>query len=92
MSTLPHEISDPLGSLSATARLRDFVALGKPRLSGLVIFTAAIGVFFGYGGYGGHSAALGPLRTLVFLLATSFLVAAANTLNCWLSACFCSSN
>jgi len=59
------------------ARVRDLVALGKPRLSGLVIFTAAMGL------------AVAPevpdlTRALAFLAATSCLVAAANALNCWL--------
>jgi heme o synthase len=61
----------------ALGRVRDLAALGKPRLSLLVLFTAAAGV------------ALAPappslLRTLVFLVATAALVAAANTLNCWI--------
>lgn len=62
---------------AVVARLRDLVALGKPRLSVLVLFTSAIGVWMA----GGQ---LGPLRTLVFLVSTCCLVAAANTLNCWL--------
>jgi protoheme IX farnesyltransferase len=59
------------------ARLRDLVELGKPRLSVLVIFTAAVGVWL----------APDPIDlpgTVFFLLATSGLVAAANTLNCWI--------
>ena len=59
------------------ARLRDLVELGKPRLSLLVIFTAAIGVWLAPVG-------IGAGRTLLFLVATSALVAAANTLNCWI--------
>ncbi len=58
-------------------RLRDLAALGKPRLSLLVLFTAAAGI------------GLAPTppsggRTLAFLVATAALVASANTLNCWL--------
>jgi protoheme IX farnesyltransferase len=59
------------------ARLSDFAALGKPRLSLLVIFTTAIGVWLAPN-------PLAPLTTFVFLLATSSLVAAANTFNCWI--------
>jgi len=58
-------------------RIRDLAALGKPRLSVLVLFTAAAGVWLGP-----QPPGLG--RTLVFLVATAALVAAANTLNCWL--------
>ncbi|HXV75615.1 MAG TPA: heme o synthase [Candidatus Polarisedimenticolaceae bacterium] len=59
------------------ARFADFAALGKPRLSVMVIFTTAIGVWL---------APAPPLlaTTLLFLLATSCLVAAANTFNCWI--------
>jgi len=59
------------------SRVRDLAALGKPRLSFLVIFTTAVGVW------------LAPAPpafglTLAFLLATSALVASANTFNCWI--------
>lgn len=65
-----------LSSVSSS-RIRDLIDLGKPRLSLLVLFTAAIGLW------------LAPnqpsmLHSLLFLAATSCLVAAANTLNCWL--------
>jgi protoheme IX farnesyltransferase len=59
------------------ARLRDLVELGKPRLSLLVIFTAAIGVWLA-------PVPIDPASTVLFLIATSALVAAANTLNCWM--------
>lgn len=59
------------------ARIRDVIELGKPRLSLLVIFTAASGLWL--------APAAPPLfSSIVFLLATSGLVAAANTFNCWL--------
>jgi protoheme IX farnesyltransferase len=61
----------------ALGRLRDLAALGKPRLSFLVLFTAASGVWLA-------PAPPGLARTLGFLVATAALVAAANTLNCWL--------
>jgi len=62
---------------SSVGRLADLAALGKPRLSALVIFTAAIGVWCA-------PVPLGPLATVLFLVSTAGLVAAANTLNCWL--------
>ena len=58
-------------------RLRDLVELGKPRLSLLVLFTAATGVWFA-------PSALSLPRTVFFLVATAALVSAANTLNCWI--------
>jgi len=61
----------------AMSRIRDLVELGKPRLSLLVIFTSAMGMWL--------AAEPAPLLpSIVFLLATSCLVAAANTLNCWI--------
>ena len=59
------------------ARLRDLIELGKPRLSMLVLFTAATGL------------AAAPVvesawRAAVFVLATACLVISANTLNCWI--------
>ena len=59
------------------ASLRDLVELGKPRLSLLVVFTSAVGLW------------LAPASTgfgvgLLFVLATACLVTAANTLNCWI--------
>lgn len=70
-------MSEALAVRAPIARVRDFVELGKPRLSLLVLFTAAVGVWLA-------PPSLSWPRTLVFLLATSSLVAAANTLNCWL--------
>ena len=60
-----------------SGRLADLAALGKPRLSALVVFTAAMGVWCAP-----QPLALGA--TALFLLSTAGLVAAANTLNCWL--------
>jgi len=63
-------------SRSSCARLGDFVELAKPRITALVLFTGAIGVWLAPG-------ALGPLSTALFLAATALLVGSANTLNCW---------
>jgi protoheme IX farnesyltransferase len=57
--------------------LRDIVSLTKPRLSGLVIFTAG----------GGLLLAPGPIslwRTVGTLVATSLVVGSANSFNCYL--------
>jgi protoheme IX farnesyltransferase len=58
-------------------RLRDLVQLGKPRITLLVLFTGAVGLWMAPGG-------LGLARAIAFLLATACLVASANTLNCWM--------
>jgi protoheme IX farnesyltransferase len=57
--------------------LRDIVSLTKPRLSGLVIFTAGGGLLLAPG-----SLSLG--RTLGTLAATSLVVGSANAFNCYL--------
>jgi len=64
-------------SRGAFSALRDVVALAKPRLSALVLFTTAGGIYLAPGRIEGWKAAL----TLVM---TTLAVAAANTLNCWL--------
>jgi protoheme IX farnesyltransferase len=59
------------------ARLRDLIELGKPRLSMLVLFTAATGL-------AAAPSVESPWRAVVFVLATACLVVSANTLNCWI--------
>jgi protoheme IX farnesyltransferase len=54
----------------------DLLDLGKPRITSMVLFTTALGLWMAPG-------SLGWMRTALFLLATSMLVASANTLNCW---------
>ncbi len=61
---------------STVARFRDLVELGKPRITLLVLFTSAVGLWLAEGG-------LGFARTITFLAATGLLVFSANTLNCW---------
>ncbi|MDH3627931.1 MAG: heme o synthase [Acidobacteriota bacterium] len=58
-------------------QFRNLVELGKPRLSFLVVFTAGTGIWL-------MPASLPAMPTLIFLFSTSALVAAANTLNCWI--------
>jgi len=67
---------DVLNSAPA-ARLRDLIELGKPRLSMLVLFTAATGL-------AAAPTVASPWRAAVFVLATACLVVSANTLNCWI--------
>lgn len=62
---------------STWARARDILALGKPRLSGLVIFTTGGGLVLAPG----H---IGPLRGFLTLLATTLLVGSANALNSYI--------
>ncbi len=70
-----------MNTAAATPRLRplllDLVALTKPRVAGLVLATAAVGM-----GIAPGSIAL-P-RALAMLATTALLVGAANALNCWL--------
>lgn len=62
---------------ASIARVRDWLELGKPRLSSLVLFTAASGVW--------AAPEAAPLVTsAIFVFATFWLVVAANTLNCWI--------
>ena len=62
---------------ASISHLRDLVELGKPRLSLLVVFTSAIGLWL-------SPSQPGPLPTVVFVVSTACLVFAANTLNCWI--------
>ena len=55
---------------------RDLVDLGKPRVTALVVFTTAIGLWLA-------PESLTPVAAVGFLAATALLVASANTLNCW---------
>lgn len=64
-------------SSAPAARLRDLIELGKPRLSALVLFTAATGL-------AAAPAVPSFWSSAAFVLATGLLVVAANTLNCWI--------
>lgn len=68
-------ISEPAASRSPWAIAGDFVALTKPRLSGLVLFTAAPGMWLA-----GNSVDWKTL--LCAMLGTAGTVGAANTINC----------
>lgn len=58
-------------------RAQAFLSLIKPRLTLLVVLTAACGLFLA-------PASLGALKTIGVLLGTFFVVGAANALNCYL--------
>ena len=64
-------------SPAAIGFARDIVNLGKPRVTTLVIFTTATGIWLA------PQSGATLTTTLSFLFATSILVASANTLNCW---------
>jgi protoheme IX farnesyltransferase len=59
------------------ALLKDLVLLAKPRLSGLVMFTAAGGMWLAPG-------RIAPARAVVAILGTAAVVGAANALNSYL--------
>jgi protoheme IX farnesyltransferase len=63
-----------LAELAATGR--DLVEIGKPRITTMVVFTTAIGVWLAPG-------SIGAARTALLFLGTAMLVASANMLNCW---------
>jgi protoheme IX farnesyltransferase len=69
--------AQPVSADRVIAVLRDVVGLAKPRLSSMVLFTTAGGLWLAPG----HISALVALVTLVMTLAA---VASANTLNCYL--------
>ncbi len=67
----------PVALAAIPARLSDFVQLGKPRLSALVLVTAAGGMWLAPG----H---LAPVKAAIALAMTTLAVAAANALNAYL--------
>ncbi|MEM6954098.1 MAG: heme o synthase [Myxococcota bacterium] len=62
---------------SSLPALRDFASLAKPRITLMVVLTAAGGMFLAPGSLPVHV-------TLVMLVTTAAVVIAANSLNCWL--------
>jgi protoheme IX farnesyltransferase len=65
------------GIASPTSLARDLLDLAKPRITALVVMTTGAGLALA-------PQSLRPLPALLFLAGTALLVAAANTLNCWL--------
>ena len=62
-------------TLSATT-LRDLLDLAKPRITTMVVFTTAMGLWLAPG-------SIGAARTALLLFGTALLVGSANILNCW---------
>jgi protoheme IX farnesyltransferase len=58
------------------AFVRDLLDLAKPRITSMVVFTTAMGLWLAPG-------AIGAVRTVALLVGTALLVGSANTLNCW---------
>jgi protoheme IX farnesyltransferase len=58
------------------ASFRDLLDLTKPRITSMVVFTTAMGLWLAPG-------SIGPARTALLLFGTALLVGSANTLNCW---------
>jgi len=77
VSPNPSETSAPtpwIAGIAATGR--DLLETGKPRITTMVVFTAAIGVWLAPG-------SIGATRTALLLAGTAMLVASANMLNSW---------
>jgi protoheme IX farnesyltransferase len=58
------------------ATVRDLLDLAKPRITSMVVFTTAMGLWLAPG-------SIGAARTALLLFGTALLVGSANTLNCW---------
>lgn len=58
------------------ATVRDILDLAKPRITSMVVFTTAMGLWLAPG-------SIGAARTALLLFGTALLVGSANTLNCW---------
>jgi protoheme IX farnesyltransferase len=71
---------NPVESIAAespsVASLRDVFDLAKPRITSMVVFTTAMGLWLAPG-------SIGTARTVLLLFGTALLVGSANTLNCW---------
>lgn len=70
LSSAPGRVS------SALPALRDVFELAKPRVTGMVVFTTAMGLWLA-------PASIGAARTAFLLLGTALLVGSANMLNSW---------
>jgi protoheme IX farnesyltransferase len=60
----------------ASSTARDLLDLAKPRITTMVVFTTAMGLWLAPG-------AIGPGRSALLLVGTALLVGSANVLNCW---------
>ena len=74
-----HPLASPAGvseEAFSAAALRDLIDLGKPRITTMVVFTTAMGLWLAPG-------SIGAARTAFLLFGTALLVGSANALNCW---------
>jgi protoheme IX farnesyltransferase len=60
----------------SAASVRDLLDLAKPRITLMVVFTTAMGLWLAPG-------AIGAARTVALIVGTALLVGSANILNCW---------
>ena len=65
----------PVGA-SSRGGVRDLFDLAKPRITTMVVFTTAMGLWLAPG-------SIGTARTTLLLFGTALLVGSANILNCW---------
>ena len=63
-------------SAAAASTTRDLLDLAKPRITTMVVFTAAMGLWLAPG-------AIGLGRSALLLVGTALLVGSANVFNCW---------
>lgn len=63
-------------SPAAATRFRDAIELAKPKITGMVVFTTAMGLWAAPG-------SIGAARAFLLLAATTMLVASANVFNSW---------
>jgi protoheme IX farnesyltransferase len=74
-----HPISPAAGASAGAfswSSLGDVVELMKPRISSMVVFTTAMGLWLA-------PRSIGAARSAILLAAIALLVGSANTLNCW---------
>lgn len=72
------EVVTAAGLAVASSRVADFVELTKPRITSLVLVTAAVGYAVGGG------AALSPIHFILFMVGTALLCGGASALNQYL--------
>jgi len=75
--TTPDTSARGLSFRATGTALRALFSLSKPRITTMVLFTVALGMWMAPG-------SLAAWRTALLLLATGGLVASANILNCWI--------
>jgi len=79
---IPPAAGTPGDGLAREARVGDFIALLKPRVMTLVVFTGVAGVVLAPGGFG-FGAALHPFLALVAVFCIAVGAGAAGAINMW---------